>query len=898
MELVISMKTVIFFVVVFALIEFVQYWQIFKLLILNPFRKSKHMLCTVNEIPKPMQAQLVTGIKELKALGFKISHFIKHQEFYASIKSAKYAAILFHPKHNCYVELENNMNPDAIRPFKVVFMQYYNNKTLMGFYAEAFSIIEEYQGFHCFDNNDVDLSNRFKNFLKDASKKGKQMNLGEKLILNKQQCTQRANMLAAGYVDFLLENQYVYIKNDSYYFKFSAAIKLALKLKKELVNIIKNEQKEKELLNNYPKHIKAPEIDAYLRHEKILNHPTFSKWIKTLLFVISALLFVLLFGSTFDFTFALLLLPVLLFHELGHLLAMKIFGYHDLQVLFMPFGAAALGKEKANTSVLKKVIIYLAGPLPGILLALGLMLVPSVFEIPWVTSLVLLLLFINYLNLLPFMPLDGGQIINHVLLGRYPIFQFVFSLISVLVFVLAAYYSEDSILGGFAIFLSLGLIGQFNNLSILRKLSKEKFKNKTQLIAKIFHQLEEKPLRFDNKQQKVKTLVPLLMQSKARFYEIILGLLLYFTAFFAPLYIVNLYTDGMVSMFYQASMSEGEFNDEKWMPDYWTKEVNKQKTAAERFSIYTQMINFTSGNFSLPFKPLLEDALKIAKENGFESSKEYPTLLKANILINIDKYLNKSEYEPLDVDENLLNELAKIENGTHIEYANTLMTMYSYGYKKNTIKNLLIAQKIFKNNEQSEQNYMVLFNLANAYELKEDYKNAETFYVQLSQLSDSYYESSELIDFYTRREQYVKALSLCEKTIDEQNNELIQMESFYQKSCAWIALLDKKYEKAENYFKQSYQTEKEKMSSLSYSSEEILDNLAFQHYQNMMVLEWSKGNKQKAKNHLLELKKLSVNNEYIDIQKSIDMLKESLNTEFSKPSQETKLILNAYEELK
>jgi len=886
------MQFILFFVVFYSVIVFIQYWQIIKLLILNPFHKSKHYLCTVDEIPKSMQAQLIAGIKEMKTLGFKVSHFIKHQEFYASVKNLKYTAILFNPEHNCYVELENSLNPDAIRPFKIVFITYFTSKTLMGYYAEAHSIIDGFQEFDCFDNNEVDLSKRFECFLIDVAKKETQLKLGERLILDKHKSTEVSNKLAANYIDFLLKNQYVYEKAGAYHFKFLPAVKIAMKLKKEFSAINKNELLAKDLLKNRPKYLLAPEVDAYLRHEKILNHPTFNKWVKTLLFTISAALFVLLFGSTIDYSFALFLLPVLILHEMGHLLAMKIFGYHDLQVLFMPFGAAAIGKEKENTSVLKKVIIYLAGPLPGILLALGLMFVPSVFEVSWVLSLVTLLVIINYLNLLPFMPLDGGQIINHVLLGRYPIAQFLFSLISVIVFISVAYYSNDQILAVFAIFISFTLINQFSNLNILRAINKETFKNKTQLIAKIFKQLKTQPIRFLQKHQKVQTLLPVLQQPKAKFYEIVLGLCLYLAAFFGPLYIVNVYSDGLLAKIYQASMSDFEPENEKWSPEYWTKEIDKQDTPQQKFSTYAEMLEYTSDDYSFVFKPLLEDALKIAKDNNFTRQKAYPALLKANILMNMTEY-----NEPVEIDETLLGELAQIDNGLHLEYANTLLTLYTYGYETNAIENLLVAREIFKYNDKKDNDYMVMYSLAKAYEKNEDYKKAKITYIELTKLPDRNYSLSQLASFYTRRQNYSEAFKICKQTVNILDKEVASMSYLHIKQCAWIALLDKKHQTAKTLFDQAYQIEKTQMKSLLLNDGSYSNTINSNYHLNMMVLEWDKGNKESAEFHLKKLEEISKQDEYSGIKQQISLMRKYPDTEFSKPNLRTSLTLNAYDDL-
>lgn len=108
-----------------------------------------------------------------------------------------------------------------------------------------------------------------------------------------------------------------------------------------------------------------------------------------------------------------ILISVLLFHELGHLIAMRIFGYQDLKVFFIPFfGAVAMGK-KTDASPLQKSIVSLMGSLPGILLAI--MLHEFYQEKNQATVyFVNLMLIINTLNLLPLTPLDGGRLLEEL----------------------------------------------------------------------------------------------------------------------------------------------------------------------------------------------------------------------------------------------------------------------------------------------------------------------------------------------------------------------------------------------------------------------------------------------------------------------------------------------------
>src|SRR3989344_6457092 len=65
-----------------------------------------------------------------------------------------------------------------------------------------------------------------------------------------------------------------------------------------------------------------------------------------LIFVASLLLFLVAGSALWSWTIALLLVPILLFHELGHYVAMRIFHYRNLRMFFIPFlGAAVSGRH-------------------------------------------------------------------------------------------------------------------------------------------------------------------------------------------------------------------------------------------------------------------------------------------------------------------------------------------------------------------------------------------------------------------------------------------------------------------------------------------------------------------------------------------------------------------------
>ena len=157
-------------------------------------------------------------------------------------------------------------------------------------------------------------------------------------------------------------------------------------------------------------------------------------------------------GSAVDLEWIGILVGTLLFHELGHLAAMRFFGYQDLGIFFIPFfGAAATGQKKGASPV-QRAWVLLAGPLPGILV--GSALLPMVYagSSDRIAAVCWLLLFINLFNLVPGGPLDGGRFMNLVLFSRKPKARAVAQFLGVLVLGSLAWAFNSPLLAMIALF--------------------------------------------------------------------------------------------------------------------------------------------------------------------------------------------------------------------------------------------------------------------------------------------------------------------------------------------------------------------------------------------------------------------------------------------------------------
>jgi stage IV sporulation protein FB len=146
----------------------------------------------------------------------------------------------------------------------------------------------------------------------------------------------------------------------------------------------------------------------------------------------SLILFVAAFYFIFrwDLKYIFILTGIILIHELGHFLAMRQFKYKDLSIFFIPLVGALASGQKDEISQKQMTLISLAGPLPGVIIGsifIGYGLVTK-DDFLYTTGEIFILL--NLFNLLPILPLDGGQIIKNLFFHQNEKINIIFMWIS------------------------------------------------------------------------------------------------------------------------------------------------------------------------------------------------------------------------------------------------------------------------------------------------------------------------------------------------------------------------------------------------------------------------------------------------------------------------------------
>lgn len=190
---------------------------------------------------------------------------------------------------------------------------------------------------------------------------------------------------------------------------------------------------------------------------------------KILLFVISIAVFFssgLIQSSSAD---VLILVFVILIHEAGHFLGMKLFRYTDVKMFFVPFMGAAVSGKARNEISYKKIIISLLGPLPGIAIGIACFVLFYATRDQLMIKMATTFMLINVFNLLPIMPLDGGRVVSD-LFTKNPVVTAIFNVLSLAMLVVLAFTLKSFALGILAFFMAISTIAIYKAIRTSNKI--------------------------------------------------------------------------------------------------------------------------------------------------------------------------------------------------------------------------------------------------------------------------------------------------------------------------------------------------------------------------------------------------------------------------------------------
>lgn len=179
------------------------------------------------------------------------------------------------------------------------------------------------------------------------------------------------------------------------------------------------------------------------------------------------------------------LIGALFFHELGHLVAMKIFRYKDVHMFFIPMLGAAVSGSETNPSSTHKAIVSLMGPLPGLVLGLVCWTLDTFYPSRILKDATAMLLILNIFNLLPFHPLDGGRFLDDVLFSRSPKIELWFKVVTTSLLLAVSLLAGWYIIAAFTVMVILSLRPGYATAMLAQTIKEEIPSDKTHKINSI-----------------------------------------------------------------------------------------------------------------------------------------------------------------------------------------------------------------------------------------------------------------------------------------------------------------------------------------------------------------------------------------------------------------------------
>lgn len=201
--------------------------------------------------------------------------------------------------------------------------------------------------------------------------------------------------------------------------------------------------------------------------------------------LLSLFIYALLFYFIFDqnITYIAAILVVIIVHEMGHFLLMRLYNYSNVKIFIVPLLGAFTSGKKQKVSQKQLIMIILAGPVPGIIIGSLIYWFNRESRNETLSMLANSFLIINVLNLLPFYPLDGGRLMEALFFKENYLIRLVFGIISIAALTLLALFFSNLLLLVIPLMIGLELYNENKHNKIRNYLAQERVNYRTDYAA-------------------------------------------------------------------------------------------------------------------------------------------------------------------------------------------------------------------------------------------------------------------------------------------------------------------------------------------------------------------------------------------------------------------------------
>ncbi len=455
-----------------------------------------------DRLPEYLNDVFRTCREQLEALGFVFSHTQIEDNIVVSSYCRKWQLVYFHEEEKTYATLSISTVPRLAEQHTVEFLTIFSDgHSLLTVNGTSCDILDRPPNTTLVDPFAETLEKQWQAHLQVLNDLRDKKTAVALSIPDFLEC-QKLKM--DEYIDQLETDGRIYRCGENLYrLSLGACVQLAFQFKRSRGRVRQMQSRMRQLpcVQNQALAGSCVQIEVERFHQmsNMSSAPKMNWLGKLVVLVVSMVLFALALGMKFSVEFVALLVVAVFIHEMGHLAGMRLFKYRDVKVLFLPFlGAATIGTAQ-NVKVWQKVIVYMLGPGPGILIGSACLVGYEMSHVPFLKDACILFLGLNIMNLLPIMPFDGGQLFN-LLFQRFTTLQSAFFISSALLLAVGGICLNEPIFFFISVFLCVAIPTQIRSNQALNRL-KQRMKGRFLqadldediVLQEIFAVLSEKP---------------------------------------------------------------------------------------------------------------------------------------------------------------------------------------------------------------------------------------------------------------------------------------------------------------------------------------------------------------------------------------------------------------------
>ncbi|MEW5848237.1 MAG: site-2 protease family protein [Myxococcota bacterium] len=406
-------------------------------------------------VPPHVREGLQGPIRELGALGFRWSGWVQARRMTRSRWDQSWQAWLRSADGGTHASISFSDVPEPLHLHNLAFRSFFSDGTgLTTLNGLAHAVLGEYPGMQ-----DPYAPTVVAHWQAHQAQLAVRAPQSVPSTLELTEAARRAEAEDAAYFHGLVQAGHLHAAPDGAHlmgwrFALASTLKLVRGMGRLRALLVTRAQAARAAGVTLPRAPLEEDVAAYRRHDEMLSAPA-RRNLFLWTFVVTLALFVLASTHWVDPVMSAAVVITILVHELGHFGAMKLLGYQDTSIFFVPFlGGATTGRKK-DATLGQEMVVLLAGPVPGLLLA-AVLAATGVAERAGLREGLVVLAAINLFNLLPVLPLDGGRILHGLLFSRSAGGDVFFRLLAAGVMLLLA-FSGDPVLVVLAVLMVVGI---------------------------------------------------------------------------------------------------------------------------------------------------------------------------------------------------------------------------------------------------------------------------------------------------------------------------------------------------------------------------------------------------------------------------------------------------------